>query len=68
MSAKDHARDAAEAHTDLNTFGAVVTLLEGGHLYRSKSHATADRIIQMAKKYQQTCLRDYDAAIAKVRA
>lgn len=62
----DAAKAAAHAHTDLNTFAAVVSLLEGGHLYRSSSYGAAERIITICKKEQDKALREYDRHIAAV--
>lgn len=65
-SKKEHASAAARAHTNLNTFGAVVAILEGGCVYGP--NATADMIIKLCKAEQHKQLRIYDrhvAAIAK---
>lgn len=59
----DPAKRAANAHTDLNTFGTIITILEGGHLYCNESLSTADRIIKMCKAQQQYLLRLYDRSI-----
>ncbi|NTF67728.1 hypothetical protein [Rhizobium rhizogenes] len=60
---KDPAEIAANAHTDLNTFGTIVTILEGGHLYCNESQSTAARIIKMCQAQQQYLLRLYDRSI-----
>lgn len=57
--------EAAGAHTDLNIFAAVVTLLEGGHLYTSQGTDSAQRIIRICQAEQAKCLRRYDAATAR---
>lgn len=58
MTRDEHIREAARAHTNLNTFGSVVSLLEGGHVYGH--NATASRIIATAKKEMQRQLKIYD--------
>lgn len=57
-------RAAAHAHTNLNTFAAVVTLLEGGHLYSGDLPAVP-HIIRICKREQAIQLRLYDAAVAR---
>lgn len=70
-SNKDHAREAARAHTSLNTFGTVVAILEGGLVYGghgSTADATAAKIIKLCHAEMSKQLRIYDrhvAAIAK---
>lgn len=58
-------QEAAEAHTNLTVFAAVVSLLEGGHLYGSASNDAAALIIDLCRDEQQRCLRAYDLAVAK---
>lgn len=60
---KENARRAAYAHSDLNTFGSIVTILEGGHLYMNRSEAAAKAIIAICKRQQQACLEIYDDAV-----
>ncbi len=55
---------AAEALSDLNTFGIVVSTLEGGHLH-APSNTAAQRIIKICLAEQQKRLRDYDHNVAK---
>lgn len=56
--------DAANAHTNLNTWGAVIAILEGGMLYGNPGqHKTAARVIAIAKDEQAKFLRIYDAAL-----
>lgn len=62
MSKKSPARLAAEALCNLNTFAAVVTILEGGHLYGNSS-AASRRIIRICQQEQQRYLRAYDQAM-----
>jgi hypothetical protein len=58
---------AAEAHTDLTVFGIVAGILEGGHLYRSKSQAAAEQITRICQREQQRLLREYDNAVAATK-
>ncbi len=51
---------AAKAHTDLNVFASVVSILEGGHVYTATGRAEADAIIRRCKAVQQRLLREYD--------
>ncbi len=60
--------EAAGAHTNLNIFAAVVTLLEGGHLYGANDalgDTAQNRIIRICQSEQARWLRKYDAATAK---
>lgn len=59
----EYARDAATAHTDLNTFGTVISILEGGHLYRPRSGKLADRLIRLCRDEMQRCLEEYEEAL-----
>ncbi len=59
---------AAEAHTNLNIFASLVTILEGGHLTGANDvvgHAAQDRIIRICQSEQSRWLRKYDAAMAR---
>lgn len=56
---KEAVRRAAEAHTNLNTFGTIQTIVEGGHLYRVGSTA-ANRINKICEDEMQKQLRLYD--------
>jgi hypothetical protein len=61
------AKVAAEAHTNLNTWGAVQTILESGLLYgKTRKHAAARRVIATAKTEQQKWLCVYDSALARI--
>jgi hypothetical protein len=52
---------AAEAHSNLNTFGAIIALLEGGLLYGGGSQqSTAEQIIKLCKREQQRQLSKFD--------
>lgn len=55
--------EAAEAHTNLTVFAAVVALLESGCV-RGHSEA-ADSIIRICKNEQQIYLREYDRQVAR---
>lgn len=58
-------REASKALADLNTFAAIVALLESG-LNSSPTFAAAGKIIRIAKDEQQKCLRRYDAAFDRL--
>jgi hypothetical protein len=60
-SPKDSYRLAAEAASDLNTFGIVISILEGGHIH-APSYEAAELIIEICKQEQQKRLCDYDQA------
>lgn len=60
----DHIRAAAEAHTNLNVFASIVSILEGGHLYGATSDRTAQRIIEICQAEERRCLARYDRAVA----
>lgn len=66
MTKSQAVRDAARAHSDLDTFATVVTILEGGHIYRPESHAAVDRIIKICLREQQKLLKKYDRAVDAV--
>lgn len=65
-TADDYAVEAARAHTNLNTWGAVIALLENGLLYPGHSHAAVNRVIAIAKAETQRHLKQYDRARACV--
>lgn len=62
----DYIKEAAQAHTNLNVFASVVSILEGGHLYGCYSDRAAQRIIDICKAEQDKCLARYDHAVAVV--
>jgi len=55
---------AAEAHSDLNMFHAVMALMESG-LLSSDCNTAAERIIKICQAESAKCLRRFDAAIGK---
>lgn len=57
-------KEAARAHTNLNTFASVVSLLEGGHVYGYQREA--DQIIRICNRAQQRFLDQYDRAAARI--
>lgn len=63
-----YAKDAATANANLNTWGAVVALLEGGTLSGGNTHAAQRRVIKIAQAEMQKHLVEYDRAIAHVAA
>lgn len=54
----------ANALSTLNTFGILMSILEGGHI-RAPSYAAGNKIIKICKSEMQKCLRDYDKASAR---
>ena len=63
---EDFAIDAAHHHSDLNIFGAIVALLEGGTLYSQSGHDAAHRVIRICKEECGKQLRLYDTALRRV--
>lgn len=63
MTTIEAAEAAAMAHTDMNIFEGIVSLLEGG-LVSSGCQPDDFKIIEMARRAQRRCLKRYDAAIA----
>lgn len=59
---EQHIKDAAEAHTNLNTFAVVVSVLEGGNICGYS--AAAERIIKICLREQQLYLEKYDRAVS----
>lgn len=56
---------AAHAHSNLNIFAAIVSILEGGHIYgpgAGSACRTADKIITLCKAEQARQLAAYDKA------
>ena len=62
---REHAKDAARAHTDLTIFHAVIAILEGGTIGPASS-TDARRIIAHCRNAADPCLRRYDAALSKL--
>jgi hypothetical protein len=59
---------AVEAHGNLNTFGAVVSILEGGHVYGPTDKSagrTAAQIIALCRAEQQRQLKAMDKATGR---
>lgn len=52
---RQHVLEAAQAHTNLTTFEAVVSVLEGGCVYGD--NAAARKIIKICKAEQQRQLK-----------
>lgn len=65
-AAKGYAMTAAQAHTDLNTFGAVVAILEGGVIYTASGARVASQIIRLCKSQAIKQLKSYDAALERL--
>lgn len=64
---RDHLKAATQAHADLNTFAAIVALLESG-LNSSDTDRSAFRIIAIAQAEQSRCLARLDRASARLGA
>lgn len=64
------AKEAATANANLNTWGAVIALLESGLLSGPSAHyyKASSQIIKLAKAQMQAELTRYDAALARVKA
>lgn len=61
-SRREIAKEAAQAHTDLNIFYGVIALLEGGTV-SSDAQPHDFRIIRICQQAGQKCLARYDRAI-----
>ncbi|MET4197316.1 chorismate mutase [Bradyrhizobium sp. LA8.1] len=59
---RDYVKEVADAHTNLNVFASIVSVLEGGHLYGCHSDRTVQRIIEICKAEQYRCLKRFDRA------
>lgn len=71
MSTKeDAAMCAATANANMNIWGAVIALLEGGLLSGQSDHyhPASQEVIKIAQAQMQMELTRYDTALAKVRA
>lgn len=62
---KQTLREIKSAHTNLNIFSAIQSILEGGHIYGDTNKA-AGRIIQICNKEMQRQLKLMDVAEAKL--
>ena len=63
---RDYVIEAAEAHSNLNTYQAVIALMEGGLLYGGRESA-AGRITKIAKDAAQAELLRFDMAVEMTR-
>jgi len=66
LTAEQHIREAARAHTNLTVFGAVVAILEGGCIYGD--NATANRIIKACNDEMRRQLHVFDKHTAAAQA
>lgn len=64
MMAKLPIEEAAEAHTDLTVFAAVMCLMENSMISRH-GHGDEARIVRICKSAQAKALTRYDAAVAR---
>lgn len=61
----DHIRAAAEALSDINTFGIMLEIIEGGGILNGGySIEMGEEIATLCKQGTQKALEDYDAAVA----
>lgn len=56
---------ACNAHSNLNMWGAVIALLEGGLFYEARTHKPIGRVIAIAKAEMQKELTHLDAATGR---
>ena len=56
---------AAQHHSGLNIFAAVIAMLEGGTVYTREGIAGRDHVIKLCKKQTQKQLKLYDAALRR---
>jgi len=56
---------AAEAHTNLSMYGAIISLCESGSFYTARPHNTLRKIIRMCKEQQQRELEVMDKATGR---
>lgn len=61
---------AAEAHTNLTTFGSIISVLEGGSIYGGspRTDRAVSRIIRTCKDEQKRLINEYDDACAEAQA
>ncbi len=64
---KARQQDPLKTALDLTVFSAVVSLMEGGHLYDGKSHNAAAKVIAICQREQRRLLRQLDAAEASIK-
>lgn len=67
MTKEEHIREAARAHSNLNTFASIISILEGGHVYGGHS-ASAEKIIKTCRAETTRWLRIYDKHVAAATA
>ena len=63
---RKNAEKAARAHSNLNTYYAVIALMEGGLLYDGR-HRIADQIVSLCKRQAATELAIYDRAVGSIK-
>jgi hypothetical protein len=57
----------AQGHTDLTIFHAIISICEGGTLYRTDSHKAALKIIAICKAQAARSLRVHDQGLAALK-
>lgn len=64
--ATEQAKAAARALANLNTWGAVQAMLEGGTLSGANTRAAQLRVVAIAKREMQKHFLEYEAALHKI--
>ncbi len=67
MTPVDHAKAAAGARSNLNAWGAVVAMLEGGVLSGDGTHKAQEQVIKIAQREMRKHLKEFDAALAALK-
>lgn len=68
MKHADLAKLAADAHTNLNVFHAIVAILEGGTLYGPRPRRAKERIIAICQMAARCELAAMDRALESIDA
>ena len=58
-------KEATQAHTNLNVWGSIVTILEGGHIYGGR-HEVAGQVIEMCKQQTEAELDIYENCLKQI--
>lgn len=56
----DNFKERAQAHTELNIFSVLTSILDGGHIYTNKSQKAANKIIAICNREQRRLIKIYD--------
>jgi hypothetical protein len=63
---KDHVKEAAQAHSNLSIWAAVLTLMEGS-LLSAHGHRAEAQVVKIAKREMQRELKHYDKERAQCK-